>query len=132
MRFVKASILMMALLAVGVGAVSANFTDGRVNSWEAGAPAAVYCKYADDLHTTFSGIEVLRIDGETNNGVLALYATAEEIDAVDSQPATSTLITSESGYSLYRLPSGEFELFAPADAEGKVYSFVWERGDEGC
>ncbi|MEZ4669468.1 MAG: hypothetical protein R3E39_16295 [Anaerolineae bacterium] len=131
MRFIKIGLLVLVLAAVGVAAVSANFDDGRVNHWEAGAPVAVYCKYTDEERQVFAGIEVLRINAE-NNGTLVLDASAAQIATVDSTPATHILILSENGYTLYRLTSGDFQLLAPADSEGKVYSFTWGRDSLNC
>jgi hypothetical protein len=142
MRFVKLALPLWVVLVVGVSAVSANnttatidgqpfITDGRMNGGDIGAPAVVYCKFSDDAHTEFLGIEVLRVTPE-NTGVLALYASADDIDKVGDAPAEDTLITQQNGYSLYRARTGEFYLVSPADSEGKVYSFVWERGDLNC
>lgn len=137
MRLLKVGLFMVMALVVGVGAVSADdvpvIDDGRVNNWELAAPAAIYCTFEqlnpDNLdESTFTGIEVLGINGE-NNGTLLFDVDAEDIAAsVDAD----TLLASASGYDLYQLESGSFYLAGPADDEGKVYSFTWERGDQGC
>ncbi len=106
-------------------------TDGRVNHWEVGAPAVIYCVFEDVEGGAFTGIEVLRINSD-NQGELALSATAEEIDEISATPEENTVIVSENGYNLLRLTNGEFYLQAPADAEGKSYAFAWSRGDQNC
>jgi hypothetical protein len=141
MRFVKFGLVVAIVGLFGIGVVSASdtaisdghlvITDGRVNAWEVGAPAAIYCTFSDETHSKFTGIEVLDITPE-NNGVLALDATAAEIDAVGVNPSADSLIAQENGYSLYRAKSGAFYVVSPADAEGKTYTFVWERGDADC
>ncbi|MBZ0287272.1 MAG: hypothetical protein K8I30_06635 [Anaerolineae bacterium] len=142
MRILKLALPLCVILVISVSAVSASadtatidgqpfITDGRMNGGDIGSPAVVYCKFNDDTHSIFEGIEVLRVTPE-NTGVLALYASAEDIDNIGDSPATDTLITRQNGYSLYRAHSGEFYLVAPADREGKGYSFVWERGDLNC
>jgi hypothetical protein len=142
MRFLKAALPLCVILVVGVTAVSASggtstidgqpfITDGRMNGGDIGAPAVIYCDFSDDSHNQFLGIEVLRVTPE-NTGVLALYASAAEIAKVGDAPAADSLIKQENGYSLYRAPTGEFYLVAPADSEGKVYSFAWKRDDLSC
>jgi hypothetical protein len=142
MRCLKLALPLCVILVVGATAVSANgdtatidgqpfITDGRMNGGDIGAPAVVYCDFNDDTHSVFEGIEVLRVTPE-NTGVLALYASSDEIDKVGDAPAVDTLITQENGYSLYRAHSGEFYVIAPPDAEGKVYSFAWKRDDLNC
>ncbi len=138
MRLLKIGLFMVVAAVVGVGMVSADdnvpvIDDGRVNNWEIAAPAAIYCTFEqlnpDNLdETTFTGIEVLQINSE-NNGAFLFDIDAEDIAAsVDED----TLLASASGYDLYQLTTGSLYLSAPADSEGKVYSFTWERGDQGC
>lgn len=144
MNAMKYALLTGAVLVFGIiGVASADddlntdadgttyITDGRVNAWEVGAPAVIYCSFSDDEQTTFTGIEVLDVNAE-DNGELAMWVSADAINLVSDTPATNTLIAEENGYSLYRLTNGDFQLFAPADAEGKVYSFTWARGAESC
>lgn len=133
----------LVLVASAVGMVAADDTvfdgtqnisgisDSRVNHWEVGAPAAIYCVFEDVEGGAFTGIEVLSINN-TNNGTLALSATAAAIDDVGAAPQENTVIASANGYNLLRLTNGDFYLQAPADAEGKVYSFAWSRGDQNC
>lgn len=144
MRTMNLSLLIALLLVVGVvGVTSADdevssedwivgISDGRVNHWEVAAPAAVYCVFdGEGEGATFAGVQVLDINAE-NNGELALSATADEIAAASADSSVNTLITAGNGYSLYSLTNGGLELTAPADSEGKVYSFVWQLGDQNC
>ncbi|HLU10603.1 MAG TPA: hypothetical protein VK003_13120, partial [Oceanobacillus sp.] len=61
-----------------------------------------------------------------------IYITAEEIDEAGVNANASTLLATGNGYSLYRESDGSFTATSPADSEGKVYSFNWERGDQNC
>ncbi len=139
LRKAKLVVLMLVVLvaALGAAAVSAQFDDGRVNAYDPDAPVAVYCTFTQpdltDLdYSVFSGIEVLWINPETNNGSLLMDVSADAIDAVGATPEVDTVLASAGGFTLYRAATGEFYITGPADAEGKPYSFVWERGDLGC
>lgn len=123
----------VALLVVGVGAISAQETtdDGRVNYWDAGATAAIYCDFenidADDGDKgAFTGIEVLHIDPATGNGVFALDATAAEIDTLIISSDTDQFLLEENGYQLWRTVDGGFRV------NGGFYNFEWDRGDLYC
>lgn len=139
MRYVKFVLICLSLV-VGVGAVSASgatsIQDGRVNSWQLGAPAAVYCKFdhpdkKNPDKSVLNRIEILRINSQ-NNGELVLSVSTAEVDAVGERPQTNTLIAGAQGYNLYRLANGEFYLTTPADKESKVYTFTWKRGAQNC
>ncbi len=134
MRIVKLSLLVGVLLifgVVGFAQAADGIQDGRVNSWEAGAPVAIYCRYSDVDPFPFIGVEVLRINAE-NEGELALTASAAEIDRVSAAPTTNTLIKQAGGYKLYRLTNGGLSVVTPPDYEGKIYQFAWNRGDQNC
>jgi subtilisin-like proprotein convertase family protein len=94
------------------------FTDGRLNSCDAGQTAAVYCA-ADGTVT------VLAIwKGE---GFPGIVATKAEIDAVPLHPAKNTLIKEGNGVRLYRLTSGKLQVNR-ASEKGKDYSFRFSCG----
>jgi hypothetical protein len=146
MKVAKGLLLFVLALVVGVGAAAADdgddvptINDGRVNSWDIAAPVVVYCTFeypdADDPDAgVFSTVElwsVVRTDG-VDQGSLALEVSAEEIDAAGYSSDADTLIASASGFSLYRASDASLFVTAPADAEGKVYRFSWEFGDQGC
>jgi hypothetical protein len=90
--------------------------DGRVKP-DAGAPVAVYC------HDY--GIDVYRINPDST-GTLVFSATNAEIKRVGDSPARNTLIDSAGNIRLYQLTTGEFQVNAGPDAEGKEYVLTWE------
>jgi hypothetical protein len=133
MRTFKSVLAVVAMLVVGVGAMSAeeklSTDDGRVNYWQTGATAAVYCDFSnleaqDDEKGDFTGIEVLHIDPATGNGSLALDATLEEIDAAGYR--ADTFVLEENGYQLWRTADGGFRV------NGGFFNFEWDRNDLNC
>lgn len=92
-----------------------NPNDGRLHP-DAGAPVAVYC------HDY--GIDVYSINADSH-GTLAFTATNEEIEAVGDSPEVNTLIDAFGNIRLYRLTTGEFQINAGPDAEGKEYVLIW-------
>ena len=141
MRFIKWLVLVVATSAIGVGAISAEedvpaISDGRVNSWDLAAPVIVYCEFEhpDTSDTDLSILDYIELWGVNPDGYFeqVLIESAEEIDAAGVPTGTSVLLGSGNGYSLYRETDGSFTATAPGDAEGKVYSFNWERGDQNC
>ena len=90
--------------------------DGRINP-DPAAPVAVYC------HDY--GIDVYRINSDST-GSLVFTATNEEIDAVGASPVENTLIDAYDNIRLYRLTTGEFQVNAGPDAEGKEYVLIWD------
>ena len=70
------------------------------------------------------GIELLAVDPLSANGGLALDANFNEVMDLISGNQDSI---SQNGYSLnYNHQSNWFWVVAPADSEGKVYTFSWE------
>lgn len=142
MRYLKSILLLVVVLALGVGALQAQdaenvptIADGRVNSWDLAAPVAVYCHfsypYADDVNMgVFDNLELWGLTGDQFE--LVATVTAAEIKAAGSAPSAPTLLTTARGYSLYREPDGSFTVTAAPDAEGKVYSFNWSFGAQNC
>ena len=99
------------------------FEDGRINNFDVAAPVAVY-------GTDFAGgrgLEVWAPIGYEGAGVLMLRVTPEEIAAVPATPEEATVIasTEEMNITLYRLPSGEFELTTVCNCV-EQYSLVFE------
>jgi hypothetical protein len=108
--------------------------DGRLNGADLAAPVAVYNKYdtvkqADGTWTTvFKGIELLSIDPKTNQGSLALTVSAADLmSKIDKSGHKDGVVLAEkNGFSLYYSKANWFWVTAPADKEGKVYSFQWQ------
>lgn len=104
------------------------FTDGRINAFDLAAPVVIY--YTDETVTTPDGgsllapggIELLAVEPVTNQGYLVLDADVAELEQLASGAVDSI---GANGYSLH-YSSGWFWVTAPADAEGKIYSFTWE------
>lgn len=155
MRFPKflvlASIAAVAA-AVSVGAVSAQqasaqaeevpvitdgaINDGRVNSTDLAARVIVYCNFeypdAEDPDAgVLSSVELWGVNGD-GYFEQVLVESAAEIDAVGVPAGSSVVLATNNGFSLYRETDGSFTATAPGDAEGKVYLFNWERGDQNC
>lgn len=104
--------------------------DGRINAFDIGAPVVVYydtqaVTLADNtiVHAP-NGIDLLAVNQATNNGDLVLHASTADIQKL-LNGSESTL--SSNGYTLnYNSKNGWFWISAPADSEGKVYTFAWE------
>ena len=116
MRKIFTLFLLVALIAIPVFAIEDDeqpvlvFDDGRINNFDAAAPVAVF-------GTDFAGgrgLEMWAPVGFEGAGVLVLRVTPEEITAVSATPRESTLIDAAEDGSvlLYRLPTGEFQLWA--------------------
>jgi hypothetical protein len=90
--------------------------DGRINP-DPAAPVAIYCyEY---------GIDIYRINVDSA-GLLIIAATNAEIDAVGETPVVNTVIEGYDNVRLYRLATGQFQVNAGPDAEGKEYVFIWD------
>jgi hypothetical protein len=148
-------VLLTALLVVNVGVVFAQddddsglvwvytgedkygwvreFNDGRLNAFDMSAPVAIYYTTETVRPTTGptiavpDGIQLLAIDPVSNNGRLVLDISADEIRHMIDEHLLGTdgLIAQQNGYSLHYATPGWFWVSAPADREGKVYSFLW-------
>lgn len=141
MRYLKFMVLAVLVFAVGVGVISADeevpiINDGRVNSWDLAATAVVYCgfEYPDPDDPDAGVLDHIEVWGLNPEDYFeqVIYITAEEIDEAGVNANASTLLATGNGYSLYRESDGSFTATSPADSEGKVYSFNWERGDQNC
>jgi hypothetical protein len=109
-----------------------NLTNDDANDYFA-ATAVVYCGFdypdADDPNAgVLDHIEVWGLNPE-DYFEQVIYITADQIDEAGVSASASKLLDSGSGYSLYRETDGSFTITSPADSEGKVYGFNWERGD---
>jgi hypothetical protein len=71
-----------------------------------------------------TGLQLLAIDKTTANGVPVLEASVQDLFNLVN---TSDHTIADNGYSLnYSPQSNWFWVSAPADFEGKVYTFAWE------
>lgn len=72
-------------------------------------------------------INVWRL-GDDDEGFFAFKIDRFELAAMTEAPAENTLIDSRYDISFYHLASGEFQVNAGPDDEGKVYTIIFE----GC
>jgi hypothetical protein len=94
--------------------------DGRVNSGDLAAPAAVYC-------ASGGGLDIWDIDAE-GNGTPGIIIAQEDIDAALEQAASSgqhVMVASWSGKVLYALTWGDLMIVGYDLKEpGKIYQAV--------
>lgn len=108
-------ITFVAMMVIFVPILTAQdpYDDGRINQGPHLGNAVVYCRN--------SGIEVY--DWKASQQVF--FASETEILAVSAKPDAPVEIKSQGGYSLYRLPGGEFQLNGP-DELGNIWAFIWK------
>ncbi|MFN8376470.1 MAG: hypothetical protein U0694_26810 [Anaerolineae bacterium] len=70
-------------------------------------------------------IDVVLIDEDTGRGRRGIRLTPREQEAVEEFPAENTLVDSYYEASVYRLTSGEWQVNAGPNREGKVYVVVF-------
>lgn len=92
--------------------------DARINR-QAYASASIYCDAANGQ------LVVYDIDAD-GNGVEAFSVPFADLPPTPTD--ANVLVLQQSGLSLYRLTTGEYQLIGSADAEGKSYVVVWD----GC
>ena len=113
--------------------------DGRLNGADVAAPVAIFYRYETvrlpgDWTAPFKevdkleGIELLAIDPVTNNGRLVMDVPVTTIiDKIDTgHHKDGLLIASNEGFSLYYSDDNWFYVTAPADKEGKTYTYQWQ------
>jgi hypothetical protein len=138
MRYIKLSLIAMLVLALGVSVAFADepdnqipyINDGRVNSWELAAPAAVFCQYEYDDPIAPSEILFDRIDVYNTNSGQLLFSIPQEVleNSFANEP-----VAQQDGFSLYQPQPGAFTVTLNAPTgDGNVYEFSWERGDQNC
>ncbi len=144
MRSFKVIIMLCGLLLLGVGVIYAedepvpdgHIDDGRVNYWDLAAPVAVYCDFDnpdtdDPDYSVFESVDLWGINSE-GSGYHVLTVTSDEIDEIGYSTDENIEISNEDGFSLNRGTDGSLYVVSPANSEGKVYTFSWERGDQNC
>jgi hypothetical protein len=144
-------VTLLAVLLLGVGAAFAKdpniitittksygpiayIADGRLNGADVAAPVAIYYAY-DKVNQpngktvqVLRGIQLLAIDPKTNTGKLALEVPASTlVNMIDTgKHQDGLLLGQNNGFSLYYSSANWFWVTAPADKEGKVYTFKWQ------
>jgi hypothetical protein len=99
------------------------FDDNRINNYDADAPVAVF---GTDFESG-RGLEIWMPNHDfAGSSQLALVVTPEEIAAVSETPEEAALIdaTEDDGIRLYRLPDGDFQLWAISHA-GEWYALTF-------
>lgn len=72
-------------------------------------------------------LDILVPDAD-GNWDTAISLTDLQLDAYAATPAKNTLIASKGDLSLYKLTSGEWQINAGPDSEGKVHVVVFDSG----
>jgi hypothetical protein len=86
--------------------------------------------YAVYVRTSPAGvcfIEAYRVDGP-NTGRPVLRVNQATLDRFPAQPGLNTLIRQNQGIALYRLGTGELQVNAGPDGNGKIYTLLFD----GC
>ncbi|MBI5929852.1 MAG: SH3 domain-containing protein [Chloroflexi bacterium] len=101
--------------------------DGRINPYLYGTDAIIYCRDFNG-HTTSrtyqgGGIMVYLYQGPVVGVVF--YATEAQINAAGIPATNTTLIRAESGFSLYRLSDGSFQMIGP-NRNGSSFNISWQ------
>jgi len=142
-------LLLSFVLVTGVVAVEAadtttdtppvpSFHDGRINAFDAGAPVAIFdtrtdipAEDANGLPTTetvVSGVQMLAWSGASESASQVLDVSRDTIDkAIAKNTKKDFTIAKANGYTLNYSQSGWFWVTTPPDAEGKVYTFSWQK-----
>lgn len=142
------SLVLALVMVTGVIAVQAaddtdtpivpSFNDGRINAYDSGAPVAIFntrdeiaAVDEDGLATTetvISGIELLSWSNASESASEVLDVSREAIEeAIATNTASDFTIAESNGYALNYSQSGWFWVTTPPDAEGKVYTFSWQK-----
>jgi len=142
-------LLLSFVLATGVVAVQAandtsdtlpppSFTDGRLNSYDTGAPVAVFEPHQDipaltseglpGNETIISGVQLLAWNGGSDSAKQVLDVSRDAIEKAIAKNGTKDFtIAKANGYTLNYSKSGWFWVTTPPDSEGKVYTFTWQK-----
>jgi hypothetical protein len=96
--------------------------DGRINYNDC-EPVAIYPVNDEGSH----GIEVWIVD-TSPVGRFGFFVSAQDLDALPENPAAPIKIaSSKDGFAtLYKLPSGEYQVNAGPDKEGKTFIFRFD------
>jgi hypothetical protein len=149
MKKLGISLLLTFVLVTGAVAVEASdtpnttlpppsFTDGRLNSYDTGAPVIVYETHQDiptldseglpGNETVINGVQLLAWSGASESAKQVLDVSADKINAAIAKNTKPTFtIAQQNGYALNYSNSGWFWITAPADSEGKIYTFTWQK-----
>ncbi|MBI1280522.1 MAG: hypothetical protein GC179_20535 [Anaerolineaceae bacterium] len=143
------SLLLVFVLAMGAVAVEASntpdttlpppsFTDGRLNSYDTGAPVIIYETHKNipvldseglvGTATVIDGVQLLAWSGASDSAKQVLDVSVDKINAAIAKNKKPTFtIAQANGYALNYSNSGWFWVTTPPDAEGKVYTFQWQK-----
>jgi len=143
------SLLLSLVLVTGVVAVQADdtstdtpivpsFTDGRINAHDAGAPIAIFNTHEDTApvdanglpttETIVSGVQLLAWSSASESATQVLDVSRDAIEkAIAKNTKSDITIAKANGYTLNYSQTGWFWVTTPADSEGKVYTFTWQK-----
>lgn len=98
--------------------------DGRLNAFDC-EPVAIYPVFDEDSY----GIEIWIVKADENGvGRFGFFVSSVDLDALPENPKEPILVAeSEDGFvKLYKLPTGELQVNAGPDHEGKIFVFTLE------
>ncbi|MBL8132981.1 MAG: hypothetical protein JNL42_14065 [Anaerolineae bacterium] len=144
--FKKLGLSMVAALIMVTGALGAsaddtetpppNFTDGRVNAYDAAAPVAIYetheTIWAEDENgwavqvDVVSGIEVWQWDPTTETAHKTLYVSVEDIEALIAESDGGDVVLAQMGGAVLNY-SDDGTLWLVAPNTSGSYFFSWEK-----
>jgi hypothetical protein len=108
----------------GEGSAAPLCPDGRINEFDC-EPVAIYPVRDEDRY----GIEVWIIEAEEKGiGRFGFFVSSADLDALPDNPEAPILVAeSKDGFAkLYKLPTGELQVNAGPDYEGKMFVFTLE------
>jgi uncharacterized protein YraI len=109
------------------GAPGAGGDDGRINPYLYNTDAIIYCRDFNG-HTssrTYQGGGIMAYYYQGAVTGVVFYATEAQINAAGIPTGNPVLIRAESGFSLFRLSDGSFQMIGP-NRNGSTFNISWQ------
>ena len=144
---ILASLALVVALFVAGGIVAADddadnlpvIADGRMNAYDIAAPVVVYCVYEDVgegdevWYGDRVGVDLYAQRYTDGAWESVLRVPVEDIqDGMADERDEAVELGAQSGFALWLNADDSLTVVAPADFEGKTYSFSWDMGGDGC